>query len=116
MPARSRRKDARSHPTGSSEVAQFDVYRLGDGMLVVDLQTDLIGLEATRLVAPLRDADRYAELPGLTPVVDVDGARYVVQIPDMAAVPGARLGGRVDDLASHRDALLRAIDILTHGF
>jgi toxin CcdB len=35
---------------------QFDLYRLRNGQLVVDLQTDLIGIEASRIVAPLRDA------------------------------------------------------------
>jgi toxin CcdB len=48
-------------------VAQFDVYRLSDGVLVVDLQTDLIGLDATRIAAPLRAEGAYARFPGLTP-------------------------------------------------
>ena len=36
-------------------MAQFDVFRLKSGMLVVDLQTDLIGIDASRIVAPLRE-------------------------------------------------------------
>lgn len=54
-------------------MAQFDVFRLQGGMLVVDLQTDLIGIEASRIVAPLREAGRYATFPGLTPRVEVEG-------------------------------------------
>ena len=40
-------------------MAQFDLYRLKGGQLVVDLQTDLIGIDASRIVAPLREASRY---------------------------------------------------------
>ena len=56
-------------------MAQFDVHRLGDGLLVVDLQTDLIGLDVTRIVAPLRAEGRYVQFPGLTPVVEIEGSR-----------------------------------------
>jgi toxin CcdB len=52
---------------------QFDLYRFRNGQLVVDLQTDLIGIEASRIVAPLRDAGRYTAFPGLTPTVDAEG-------------------------------------------
>ena len=55
-------------------MAQFDLFRLKGGQLVVDLQTDLIGIEASRIVAPLREAGRYAAFPGLTPPVAVAGA------------------------------------------
>ena len=60
---------------------QFDVYRLAGGLLVVDLQTDLIGLDATRVVAPLREAGAYASFPGLTPAVEIDGRRWIVRLP-----------------------------------
>ena len=70
-------------------MAQFDVFRLRGGQLVVDLQTDLIGIEASRIVAPLRDAGRYTMLPGLTPLVEVEGATWIVRVQELAAVPGA---------------------------
>lgn len=97
-------------------MAQFDLYRLGSGQLVVDLQTDLIGIEASRVVAPLRDAGRYTAFPGLTPIVDVEGDRWVVRIQELAAVPGAELGTPIGSLSDHRDALKRALDILIDGF
>jgi toxin CcdB len=34
---------------------QFDLYRLRNGQLVVDLQTDLIGIEASRIVGSCRE-------------------------------------------------------------
>jgi antitoxin CcdA len=40
-------------------VAQFVLYLLKGGPLVVDLQTDLIGIETSHVVAPLRAAVPY---------------------------------------------------------
>lgn len=96
-------------------MAQFDLYRLADGQLVVDLQTDLIGIDASRVVAPLRDAGRYVAFPSLTPRVEVDGASWIVRVQELAAVPGVELRQPVGSLAAHRDALKRALDILIDG-
>ena len=96
-------------------MAQFDVFRLKSGMRVVDLQTDLIGITATRIVAPLRAADRHAALPGLTPQVEVEGATWIVRMQELAAVPGSELGDRIGSLIGDRDALKRALDILIDG-
>lgn len=96
-------------------MAQFDLYRLRGGQLVVDLQTDLIGIEASRIVAPLREAGRYAAFPGLTPTVEADGATWIVRVQELAAVPGSELQEPAGSLAHHRDALKRALDILIDG-
>ncbi|GAA0305745.1 CcdB family protein [Rhodovulum strictum] len=97
-------------------MAQFDLFRLKGGQLVVDLQTDLIGIDASRIVAPLRDAGRYAAFPGLTPSVDFDGMAWIVRVQELAAVPRAELREPVGSLAEHRDSLKRALDILIDGF
>ncbi|MEY4697693.1 MAG: hypothetical protein RIT14_2121 [Pseudomonadota bacterium] len=96
-------------------MAQFDVFRLKTGQLVVDLQTDLIGIDASRIVAPLRDAGRYAAFPGLTPRVEIEGKAWIVRVQELAAVPGAELRDVVASLAAERDALKRALDILVDG-
>ena len=96
-------------------MAQFDVFRLANNLLVVDLQTDLIGIEASRIVAPLREAGRYAAFPGLTPQVDLDGAQWIGRVQELTAVPGLELRHHVGTLADHRDALKRALDILIDG-
>ena len=96
-------------------MAQFDLYRLSDGQIFVDLQTDLIGIEASRIVAPLRAAGRYAAFPGLTPTVTVEGGVWIVRVQELAAVPGAALGTPIGSLREHRDALRRALDILVGG-
>ena len=96
-------------------MAQFDLYCLHGGQLVVDLQTDLIGIDASRVVAPLREAGRYAAFPGLTPTVEHNGSTWIVRIQELAAVPGSELRDRVGSLTDHRDALKRALDILIDG-
>lgn len=96
-------------------MAQFDVFRLKGGQLVVDLQTDLIGIEASRVVAPLREAGRYAAFPGLTPQVEFAGGLWIVRVQEMAAVPAAELGRAIGSLTQSRDALKRALDILIDG-
>ncbi|MCA3440175.1 MAG: CcdB family protein [Rhodobacter sp.] len=96
-------------------MAQFDVFRLKGGTLVVDLQTDLIGIEASRIVAPLREAGRYAEFPGLTPKIEIDGKAWIVRVQELAAIQGAELREVVASLAAERDALKRALDILIDG-
>lgn len=97
-------------------MAQFDVYRLSGGMLVVDLQTDLIGLDATRIVAPLREEGAYARFPGLTPTVEIEERRWIVRLPEMAAVSAGELRTRIGSIGHARDALKRGLDILIDGF
>lgn len=97
-------------------MAQFDVFRLPSDVLVVDLQTDLIGLNASRIVAPLREAGAYAALPGLTPEVSFEGQDWIVRIPELAAVPGSELNTYVGSLEPSRDVLKRALNILIDGF
>ncbi len=96
-------------------MAQFEVYGLRSCQLVVNLQTDLIGIDASRLVAPLRDPGKYTSLPGLTPDVEFDGKAWIVRTQEMAAVAASELGTPVGSLSAHRDALKRAIDILVDG-
>lgn len=96
-------------------MAQFDLYRLNGGQLVVDLQTDLIGIDASRIVAPLRDAGRYAAFPGLTPMVEAEGTAWIVRVQELAAVSAPELNQRIGTLIQHRDALKRALDILIDG-
>lgn len=96
-------------------MAQFDVFRLKSGVLVVDLQTDLIGIDASRIVAPLREEGRYASFPGLTPKVEIEGTAWIVRVQELAAVPGAELLDPVSSLAAERDTLKRALDILIDG-
>ncbi|MEX1663110.1 CcdB family protein [Thioclava sp. 15-R06ZXC-3] len=72
-------------------MAQFVLYRLKGGQLAVDLQTDLIGIEASCIVAPLSAAGRYTALPGLTPTISFEGQNWIVPVQELAAVPGSEM-------------------------
>lgn len=117
MPARWSATACRCPGSAASDpVAQFDVFRLDDGTLVIDLQTDLIGLDASRLVAPLREEGAFAHFPLVTPVVMFDGRNWIVRLQELAAVPARELGTPLGSLREHRDVLKRGIDILIDGF
>lgn len=49
-------------------MASFNLYLLASGQPVVDLQMDLIAINASRVMTPLRAVDRYVAFPGMTPV------------------------------------------------
>ena len=68
------------------------------------------------MVAPLREAGRYAAFPGLTPMVEIEGIVWIVRVQEMAALPGVELRDFVTSLGAQRDALMRAVDILFDGF
>lgn len=97
-------------------MAQFDICRLSGGELVVDLQTDLIGLNATRIMAPMREAGQYAEFPNLTPMIDYDSRQWVLRLQEMAAVPATQINGVVGTATHWRDEIKRGIDVLIDGF
>ena len=97
-------------------MAQFDIYRLRNGMHVVDLQTELFDLPQSRLVAPMFRTDERVTLPKLTPVIRHDGRLWMVRIPQMSAMRPGVLGPAIGSAARWRDELFHAIDLLTHGF
>ncbi|MEW7009902.1 CcdB family protein [Lentilitoribacter sp. EG35] len=97
-------------------MAQFDVFKLKSGIFVVDLQTDLIGIEASRIVAPLRGQGAYTAFPGLTPKVEFADQTWIVRVQELASVTGKELGDPIGTLEHARDELKRALDILIDGF
>lgn len=98
-------------------MAQFQVYRIANGLLVVDLQTDLIHT-GTRVVAPLIPlATGPRPLPRLEPVVTIGDKAYALHIAEMAAVPATALQGPpLADLRAEDYALRRALDMVFSGF
>lgn len=84
---------------------------------LLDLQSDLLRqVLSTRLMAPLaRTATAGEPIAGLTPLVAFKDIEYVIDIPQMAAIRKSMLGPAVGSLASHRDAIIRAIDRLITG-
>ena len=65
------------------------VYRLPSGVLVVDVQSDLLNPTNTRVVVPLMAAtDLKGEQPArLIPSIEIDGRKLMLLPLQMAAVP-----------------------------
>ncbi len=99
-------------------MAQFDVYA-GVGRTkayVVELQSDLLERMAVRVVAPMVPSDHAATISGLTPLVRFKEADFLLLTYQLASVPVRELQRPVGSLASHQDAIKRALDILFLGF
>ena len=98
-------------------MAQFCVYRLPAGPLVVDLQSDLIET-GTRVVAPLIPlSDGPRPFPRLEPVFDLLGQPYVLHTAELAAVPQHLIQDPPVADMSERDYEIRgALDMVFSGF
>ncbi|MBL8448716.1 MAG: CcdB family protein [Dechloromonas sp.] len=105
-------------------MAQFRIHRnLSSGAsrgipFLLDIQTDLLGDMATRLVVPLYRRNAYLGdlLAGLMPTFDAAGEMCVAVIPEMASVPAKCLGSEIADASSRRSDILSAVDLLISGF
>jgi len=96
-------------------LAQFDVHRLGSG-LVVDCQSDLLTHLNTRVVVPLIPRDQ-APMPAhrFNPVFSIDGAAHVMDTQFVSAVERRALGPIVASLADRSFEITGAIDVLISG-
>ncbi|MCG9915654.1 MAG: CcdB family protein [Phenylobacterium sp.] len=70
------------------------VYRLPSGVLVVDVQSDLLSPTNTRVVVPLIPSiDPKGSQPRrLTPIFEVEGQKVMLLPLQMAAIPLSELG------------------------
>jgi toxin CcdB len=98
-------------------MAQFKVYRIGGGLLVLDLQTNLIET-GTRVVAPLVAVASGPKLIGrLEPTFKIEGAAYALHTAEMAAIPSALLKTEpVADLSASDYEIRGALDLVFSGF
>lgn len=94
-------------------MAQFDVYRLVDGGLVLDCQNDLFDEIGTRFVVPLvPPAESAPSNAYLNPTFRLDGEELSMVTQFATAVRTRELRTRVGSLAAQRDQIVRAIDVL----
>ena len=94
---------------------QFELFRLGDGTLVVVLQADLLSDLRTRVVAPLLPEETTPTMRGLTVRIEVEGRAYLILPQLMATLTLAELGTRVGSAAHLRDRLVDALDLTFTG-
>ena len=98
-------------------MAQFHVYRVAGGGLVLDLQTDLIDT-GSRVVAPLTPISDGPKVIGrLEPVFEIEGEDHALHTAEMAAIPSKLLKGRsIADLSGFDYEIRGALDMVFSGF
>lgn len=80
------------------------------------LQAPLFDELATRVVAPLiRLKDFGKPLAHLTPVISVADEPFVVSIAEIAGIPLAAFGPRIDSIYAGRLEIISALDFLFTG-
>ena len=96
-------------------MAQFDVHRLNDG-LVLDCQADLLAHIDSRFVVPLVPSG-LATIAArrLNPSFEIAGETHVMVTQAAAAVPRGDLGEVVASLTDHSFEVICAIDVLISG-
>jgi toxin CcdB len=98
-------------------MAQFDIHRFADGLLVADLQNNMLSALATRLVAPVYPLTSARQaIQKLNPVIAVDGQPHLIAIQELSAVRLSALGMKVATAEPWRDEILAALDLLIVGF
>jgi toxin CcdB len=104
-------------------VAQFSVHKNKNAKtraafpFLVNVQSDLLTGLRTRVVIPLIKQATIGKKPikDLTPVVDMDGHKYVMLTPQLAGIALSELGAEVGSVASSRDEIIAALDFLVTG-
>lgn len=97
-------------------MARFDVFASDSGLLL-DVQSDLLGVLSTRVVVPLIPLDQ-APTPArrLNPVFEIDGAPNVMATQFLATVPTSILTQKHSSLAHMQDEITAALDMVFTGF
>lgn len=103
-------------------MAQFDVYENPDLTgreeipYLLDVQSDLLGSLSTRVVVPLV-AKRFAGNVALrlNPQFRIRNVAVVMSTPELAGIPAKMLSKNVTNLASKRDEIIGALDMVFTG-
>ena len=100
-------------------MARFDVYRHPDAKqrfttpFLLDVQNEYISGLQTRVVLPLRSAERVAiPLRDLNPALEVEGVAVILDAAAIGAVPLSMLKSPVGNLRAQADLIISALDAL----
>jgi toxin CcdB len=103
-------------------VARFDLYRnparseSKDIPLLLDVQSDFLETLETRMIVPLRRADRFGKtIEHLNPVIVHEQQRLVLDTASMASVPRAELKQPTGNIRAMRLEVENALDFLFTG-
>ena len=99
-------------------MARYDVYSVfPGGILVLDVQADLLGNLGTRVVVPLLPKPGTpTPLRDLNPIFDVAGNQYIMVTQAIASVPLKSLHTLITSLSEHQDVITRSLDMLFSGY
>ncbi|MCG6114678.1 MAG: CcdB family protein [Mesorhizobium sp.] len=99
-------------------MARFQIFAAPDGEgYMLDVQSDLFDSFKTRVVVPLLPKGATPPLIArLHPVFKVGADEYVLASHLLATVPREMLAEPRGDLASERDRIVAALDMLFQGF
>jgi toxin CcdB len=103
-------------------MARFDVYantgpHAYTTPFLLDVQSDLLNGLGSRVVVPLRSAERFAEVKipeRLMPLLNVNGTACLMETPKL--VPPRLLKQPAASLAHDQDRILAALDFLFQGY
>lgn len=103
-------------------MAQFDVYENPDPAgreeipYLLDVQSELLESLSTRVVVPLV-AKRFAGSVALrlNPQFRIRNVAVVMSTPELAGIPAKILSKNVTNLASKRDEIIGALDMVFTG-
>ncbi|WP_429885845.1 CcdB family protein [Geoalkalibacter halelectricus] len=99
-------------------MAQFDIHAgKGEGVAyLLDLQDDLLGHLATRVVAPLVAPETLGPaMKTVNPRIAVNGVDHILLTHLLAAVPHAALGDPVGTAKMQRAEIVASLDLLFTG-
>jgi len=103
-------------------MAQFDVCRntnpasSRDIPYLLEVQSDLLDVLATRVVVPLVLATEMGKAAKtLNPQFEIEGVSVVMSTPEIAGVPRRVLGEKIVTLKHRRDEIIAALDLLFIG-
>lgn len=84
---------------------------------LVDVQSDLLRDLRTRVVVPLVRVTAVGKKPikNLTPVLNIDGQKFAMLVPQLAGISLGDLGPEVASVAQHRNDIIGALDFLITG-
>jgi toxin CcdB len=104
-------------------MAQFSVHKNKNAKTrtaypyLVDVQSGLLRDLRTRVVVPLVKLTALGKKPikNLTPVLDVDGQKFIMLVPQLAGISLEDLGPEVASAAQYRNEIIGALDFLITG-
>jgi toxin CcdB len=99
-------------------VSRFTLFANPDGEgYLLDLQADLFDHLETRVVVPLLPAGKTPPpVKRLHPIFEIEGKRFVMATPLMAAFPTHELREARGNLSQHHYEIVSALDMLFQGY